>query len=228
MPLGLPQGASPIVTNANDAVANIIRRAILRGEILPGQRLREAELAAQLGVSRTPVREAMLLLHSEGLLDLAPSRGATVRIYELDELLLFYDLRQRLEGYAARRAATKITGIELRDLENSCTRMEALEVGDIVPHNEENIYFHSRVLEVVGNDRLSYIVKGLLEIPLPYKRAYWAEAENSNHSMRWHRRIVEALQDKDPDAAELAMRNHLEDAGKRTVKTFEASAGDPA
>ncbi|MGV1049066.1 MAG: GntR family transcriptional regulator [Solirubrobacterales bacterium] len=212
------------MTNANDAAANIIRRAIIRGELLPGERLKEAEIARELGISRTPVREAMLVLQAEGLLDLAPSRGATVRPYDLDELLLLYDLRQLLEGYAARYAATRITPEQLRELEESCERMESLDFGDIVAHNEENIFFHSHVLDIVGSDRLRHIVKSLLEIPLPYKRGYWSDEENKDRSIGYHRRIVAALRAGDPGGAEQAMRDHLEDSGRRTVEAFEAVA----
>lgn len=224
----LQTGGRPLVTNANDAAASIIRRAIIRGELLPGERLKEAEIARELGISRTPVREAMLVLQAEGLLDLAPSRGATVRPYDLDELLLLYDLRQLLEGYAARYAATRITPQQLRELEESCERMEALEFGDVVAHNEENIFFHSHVLDVVGSDRLRHIVRSLLEIPLPYKRGYWSGEENKEHSVRYHRRIVEALKAGDPEAAERAMRDHLEDSGRRTVDAYEAVAREEA
>lgn len=223
-PSRLQTGGQPLVTNANDAAANIIRRAVIRGELLPGERLKEAEIARELGISRTPVREAMLVLQAEGLLDLAPSRGATVRLYDLDELLLLYDLRQLLEGYAARYAATRITPAQLTELEESCERMEALEFGDVVAHNEENIFFHSHVLDVVGSDRLRHIVRSLLEIPLPYKRGYWSLEENKERSLRYHRRIVEALKAGDPGAAEQAMRDHLEDSGRRTVEAFEQAA----
>lgn len=220
MPQRLQTGGRPLVTNANDAAANIIRRAIIRGELLPGERLKEAEIARELGISRTPVREAMLVLQAEGLLDLAPSRGATVRPYDLDELRLLYDLRVLLEGYAARYAASQITPEQLTELEESCERMEALPYDEIVPQNEENIFFHSHVLDIVGSDRLRHIVRSLLEIPLPYKRGYWSHEENKEHSVQFHRRVVEALRSGDPDAAEKAMREHLEDSGKRTVDAW--------
>lgn len=216
----LETGGRPLVTNANDAAANIIRRAIIRGELLPDERLKEAEIARELGISRTPVREAMLVLQAEGLLDLAPSRGATVRPYDLDELRLLYDLRVLLEGYAARYAANRISPEQVAELEASCERMEALPYDEIVPQNEENIFFHSQVLDIVGSDRLRHIVRSLLEIPLPYKRGYWSRQENKEHSVRYHRRVVEALRSGDPQAAEQAMREHLEDSGKRTVDAY--------
>jgi DNA-binding GntR family transcriptional regulator len=213
----LQTGGRPLVTNANGAAASIIRTAIIRGELLPGERLKESDIAKQLGISRTPVREAMLVLAAEGLLDLAPSRGATVRPYDAEELHLQYDLRQLLEGYAASYAATRITPEQLRELELSCERMEALEIGDVVAHNEENIFFHAHVLDVVGSDRLRHIVRSLLEIPLPYKRGYWSDATNKKRSERAHRRIVKALKSRDPERAQAAMTDHLHDSGARTL-----------
>jgi DNA-binding GntR family transcriptional regulator len=220
MSLRLQTGGRPLVTNANDAAASIIRRAIIRGELLPGERLKEADIARELGISRTPVREAMLVLQAEGLLDLAPSRGATVRPYDLDGLRLLYDLRIPLEGYAARCAASRIMPAQLTELEESCERMEALPCDKIVPQNEENIFFHAHMLDIAGSDRLRDIVRSLLEIPLPYKRGYWSHPENKEHSVDFHRRVVEALRAGDPDAAETSMREHLEESGKRTIDAY--------
>lgn len=217
----LHTGGRPLVTNANDAAANIIRTAIIRGELLPGERLKESDIAKQLGISRTPVREAMLVLAAEGLLDLAPNRGARVRPYDADELHLQYDLRQLLEGYAASYAATRISPEQLRELELSCERMEALEIGDVVAHNEENIFFHAHVLDVVGSARLRHIVRSLLEIPLPYKRGYWSDPANKKRSEKAHRRVVKALRSRDPERAQAAMTDHLKDSGARTLAAID-------
>ena len=102
-------GAHPSLgRNASSGAADLIRQAIVEGRVLPGERLKEEELAQQLGISRTPVREALLILQTEGLVEASPNRGATVRSYELPDLEDMYELRALLEGNAALRAATRI------------------------------------------------------------------------------------------------------------------------
>jgi DNA-binding GntR family transcriptional regulator len=205
--------AAPLVTNANVAVGETIRRAIIRGDLAPGDRLREGDVAHDLGVSRTPVREAFLTLRAEGLLELMPSRGARVRGYELEELGVLYDLRKLLEGYAAGSAAARIEEAVLAELDASCDRLESLAVGDVAAHHEENIVFHSTILDAVGSDRLSHIVRTLLELPLPYKGDYWSSPANKRASETSHRRIVEALRARDASEARVAMTDHLAHAG---------------
>ena len=103
------QERAPLVRNASAAATELIREAIVDGRLPPGQRLKEEELARELGISRTPVREALLILQTEGLVDAAPNRGAVVRSHDADDLEDLYQLRALLEGYAARRAAANIS-----------------------------------------------------------------------------------------------------------------------
>src|ERR1700742_2986218 len=103
-------------------VADAIRDGILQGRLRPGDRLKEDMIAKELEVSRTPVREAIAMLQAEGLLDAQQHRGAQVRSYPPGELEEIYDLRGILEGYAARRAATRITARELSRLRASVER----------------------------------------------------------------------------------------------------------
>ena len=95
--------------NASVAATELIREAILDGRLEPGQRLKEEELARQLGISRTPVREALLMLQVEGQVVATPNRGAVVRVHTADDLDDLYHLRALLEGHAARRAGARIT-----------------------------------------------------------------------------------------------------------------------
>jgi DNA-binding GntR family transcriptional regulator len=224
--LSVPGAAPRLVTNANVAVGEIIRRAIIRGEVAPGDRLREADVARDLGVSRTPVREAFLTLRAEGLLEVLPSRGATVRGYDIDELQILYDLRQMLEGYAAGIAATQIDDDGLAGLDASCDRLEALQVGDVAGHHEENIVFHNSVLDAVGSDRLSHIVRTLLELPLPYKGDYWSSPANKRASERSHRSIVAALRARDDGAARTLMTEHLAHAGALIMESLRRARGE--
>src|SRR4029077_11389899 len=111
-----------LVRNASAAATELIREAILDGRLPPGHRLKEEELARELGISRTPVREALLVLQTEGLIDAAPNRGAVVRSHDSDDLEDLYQLRALLEGYVARRAAAHITQAAVEGLWASCER----------------------------------------------------------------------------------------------------------
>ncbi len=98
-----------LVRNASVAATELIREAIVDGRLEPGRRLKEEELARELGISRTPIREALLMLQAEGLVDATPNRGAMVRVHTPEDLDDLYQLRALLEGYAARRAAARIS-----------------------------------------------------------------------------------------------------------------------
>ena len=119
------EGRGRLVQNASVAATELIRQAILDGRLEPGSRLKEEELARELGISRTPVREALLMLQAEGLIETTPNRGAVVRTHDADDLIDLYQLRALLEGYAARQAATRISGDELDLLRESCDRFDA-------------------------------------------------------------------------------------------------------
>src|SRR5437868_9162498 len=132
-----------LVRNASAAATELIREAIVDGRLPPGQRLKEEELARELGISRTPVREALLILQAEGLVDAAPNRGAVVRSHDADDLEDLYQLRALLEGYAARRAATNIPEAAVTELWASCERFESLAEGDVQELVKENLLFHN-------------------------------------------------------------------------------------
>src|SRR6516162_7205711 len=127
----IAQEEAPLVRNASAAATELIREAILDGRLPPGQRLKEEELARELGISRTPVREALLILQAEGLVDAAPNRGAVVRSHAAADLEDLYQLRALLEGHATRRAAANITQAAVEGLWASCDRFESLIEGDV-------------------------------------------------------------------------------------------------
>src|SRR3954447_1524258 len=108
------------------SAAGVLREAIISGDLAPGQVLGEEQLGRQLGISRTPVREALVLLRSEGLVDTPPNRPAIVRNFDRDDLHEIYSIRAVLEGYAARLAAERLTDQDLATLERTCERYHEL------------------------------------------------------------------------------------------------------
>ena len=195
------------------AATELIRAAIIDGRLEPGRRLKEEELARELGISRTPVREALLVLQTEGLLESAPNRGATVRTYEAADLDDLYQLRALLEGFAARRAAARISAADLDRLRESCERFVALRAeDDVTDLVRENLSFHNVILEAAGSERLVQMVRKVIELPLVYRSYVWYSPEQKLISEHYHRQLTAALTAHDAERAELVMKEHILEA----------------
>ena len=195
------------------AATELIRAAIIDGRLEPGRRLKEEELARELGISRTPVREARLVLQTEGLLESAPNRGATVRTYEAADLDDLYQLRALLEGFAARRAAARISPADLDRLRESCERFVALRAeDDVTDLVRENLSFHNVILEAAGSERLVQMVRKVIELPLVYRSYVWYSPEQKLISEHYHRQLTAALTAHDAERAELVMKEHILEA----------------
>jgi DNA-binding GntR family transcriptional regulator len=202
----------PLVRNSSDVAAEVIRQAIIDGRLGPGARLKEEELARELGISRTPVREALFLLQTEGLVDTAPNRGATVRIHGAEGLEDLYQLRALLEGYAARRAAARVSEDVVARLWSSCDRFDARTDGDVRDLVKENHFFHNTILEAAGSVRVADMVRKVIELPLVYKSYIWYSPEQRRISGHYHRQITKALGARDAERAELVMKEHVFEA----------------
>jgi DNA-binding GntR family transcriptional regulator len=205
---------APLTRNASSAATELIRQAIIDGRLPPGRRLKEEELARELGISRTPVREALLMLHAEGLVDATPNRGAAVRSHSAEDLDDLYQLRALLEGYASRRAATRLADEAIRGLRESCARFDSLldthaEMSELV---QENLVFHQTILEAAGSARLAAMVRQVTELPLVYRSYIWYSPEQRRISAHYHLQITRALEARDAERAELVMKEHIFEA----------------
>ena len=192
-----------------------LRALILTGEYGPDERLIEEQLAERLGVSRTPVRQALTMLEAEGLVEITPNRGATVCSFSIEDVWDIYDLRAVLEGHAARRAAGRIERRELERLRELAREMEGLP-GQFDDHEEEiralvalNQEFHGTIVEASRNRRLERLINRTVEIPLMFKAFYWYTSHERTISNLYHRQILEALENGDADGAEIIMREHV-------------------
>jgi DNA-binding GntR family transcriptional regulator len=199
----------PLVRNASVVATELIRQAVLDGRLEPGTRLKEEELARELGISRTPVREALLVLQAEGLIVTVPNRGAVVRAHDAEDLHDLYQLRALLEGYAARTAATRIAGEVVEELWQSCDRFEAIDANDTRELVKENLLFHNAILEAAGSARLTSMVRRVIELPLVYKSYIWYSPDQKRTSGYFHRQITTALAARDAERAELIMKEHV-------------------
>jgi len=206
------QERAPLVRNASAAATELIRQAIIDGRLPPGHRLKEEELARELGISRTPVREALLILQTEGLLDAEPNRGAVVRSHDADDLEDLYQLRALLEGYAARRAAANISEAAVDGLWTSCERFESLIEGDVQELVKENLLFHNVILDAAKSRRVAELIRKVIELPLVYRSYIWYSVDQRRISAHYHRQITKALQSRDGERAELVMKEHVFEA----------------
>lgn len=195
-----------------------LRRALLNRAIRPGERLLEAKLAQQLGVSRTPVREALARLVMEGLADQIPgSRGVIVRDIgqELDDI---YGLRQVLEGYAARLAAARITVEELSAIEALCKHIGARIEGaaenetELQTHAELTNSFHLRIAAASRSPRLVHLISNYRDYFLSSDFLRLYDRGDMRKLQAQHETIIAALRARDGALAERLVREHFADA----------------
>lgn len=206
-----------------------LRRSVLSGRFQPGERLNEIEIAAALGVSRGPVREALQCLGSEGLISLVAHRGAFVSTFTAVRLGQLYQVRIALECMAARIAAVRgsaadIDGLRLT-LEETAGALNAF--GD-VPYPSD-LDFHRRIISISGNpELLSHTEKVHLQLTLARSRSGYQPERRARRAYQEHVRVLEALADGDPNAAERAMGEHLESSLHSATCLFQASDDAPS
>jgi DNA-binding GntR family transcriptional regulator len=217
-----PIFGKPILASerAGSLIAHEIRRAILEGRVVPGEVLGEEQLARELGTSRTPVREALIELRNEGLVETRTTRRAVVRAYDASELHDIYFLRAALEAHAARLAAERATPTTVRDLDASNERFHELTAreGDLV--NElvsENLVFHAVIATATRIPRLQKMIDQVMIIPKRY-RAYAAYVpEHRGIVERDHRAIADAIRSRASGTAGELMEQHVRWTGEIAV-----------
>ncbi|MGH2856842.1 MAG: GntR family transcriptional regulator, partial [Solirubrobacteraceae bacterium] len=176
----------------------------------------------------TPVREAIAMLQAEGLLEGQQHRGAQVRSYTAGELEEIYDLRSILEGYGARRAATRITDRELARIRTSIERMEKLKHKDVEQLVQQNGIFHETILQAADSQRLVTMVAQTRALPLIYQSYAWYTPAQLSLSLEYHRRVLSALERHDAEQAEYDMRHHLFNARDALTSGYAAEKTEPA
>jgi DNA-binding GntR family transcriptional regulator len=189
-----------------------LRTEVVSGLLRPNERLIEADLSVRLGVSRTPVRDALMRLAADGLVD-AGRRGWAVHEHTRDELVAIYETRAALEGYAAHLAALRATAQDLSAIEEAL-RLE--ERDDDIARSEavasRNSEFHSVVFRTSRSPRLTKLIETNAEFYFNYRIASLYTSEELRRAFAGHYRLLEALRQRDPARAEAAVREHLREA----------------
>jgi DNA-binding GntR family transcriptional regulator len=208
----------PKTPNLTEMTYLSIKKSVLTGSLEPSFRLTEELLANQLGISKSPVREALNRLEAEGLIRIEPRRGASVRNFTAKEIADLYDLRVVLELHSI--ATANITPEVLACLTDSIERTEKILLrGDRLAHIEEDLRFHRSLSEATGNGELCRVFENVQQKTLLCRyKSYELSATTSPVA---HKRIYQALLHKDIPAAQLAMQEHITYVRDRLLRDFE-------
>lgn len=195
-------------TSMSQEISGIIRQAIIDGTLLPGQRIVESQLANNLGVSLTPVREAVRQLVGEGILTVVPNRGPSVRILTDDDAFELYSLRAMLEGLAIRLAVTRPID-ERAGVRDAFDEMVAVvddeSVESLLTYSTR---IHEGIIALSRHERLISMYRSLL-LQIAVLNRIAGQHSTKQHEVEWHRPLVEMTLGDDPDRAEAVMRQHI-------------------
>jgi phosphonate utilization transcriptional regulator len=198
-----------------------LERMILAGELAPGERLVEMGLAARLGVSRGPLREAFRMLEEAGLVRTEKNRGVFVRAIPIDEAAEIFDLRAAMEELVGRRLAETVTPAQLKEVRALLDTLErAAKAGDAGGYHRLNLQFHERLVEMAGNRKLAAIYRKLIKELNLFRRLNLEGPDSARllpASAGEHRSIVRAIAAGDAEAAGRAMFEHVMESKARAV-----------
>ncbi|MFY3549060.1 GntR family transcriptional regulator [Achromobacter insolitus] len=201
------------MSSARDYVYAELRRRLMAGSFMPGERLREEHIAAELSVSRTPVRSAIERLVTDGLVKHEGRRGAVVLGWQDRDIDEAFELRMLLEPYSAKAAAERASPEQILELEriNQCM-LDAInaDAPDSVAQVQHfNNQFHHALLEAAQSARVRSMVENLLDMPIIIGSFYFYTKDDMLRSVEHHRQIIAALRARDAECAQIAMRFHL-------------------
>lgn len=196
-----------------EQVVQQIRDGIVKGRFALGQRLITRELTTELGYSRGTVREALSHLASEGLVELVPNRGATVRRLSRTEIKDLFQIRELLEGLAARLAAAAVANNLHKATMQSVRDRVTVDTASLRDFHDQNMLIHETILRIGGNEQLEKLM-ARMHIPFIMAQVRLSMGqEQIERSQREHIEILQAVLDGNPDAADAAMRRHLHNTG---------------
>ncbi len=188
-----------------------VKQIILEHQVPPGGKLNEIELAAALGISRTPVREALNRLGKEGFVEIFPQRGAFVIQYSAKDIYELFLIRENLEGLAAGLAAERVTDRDLTRLE-SCIRgfKEPYQKRDVQRYARQDFKFHQTIVLVSDARRLINLISTLLDQIRIFRLTPIGLSNQMKSALSEHQMLLEALRRRDPEEADRRMRQHIQ------------------
>lgn len=202
-----------------DVVFNTLRQAILTGELKPGERLMEIHLANRLGVSRTPIREAIRKLELEGLVTMIPRRGAEVAQITEKSMNDVLEVRRALDALCVELACDRIEARALESLKEACDNFEqAVRTRDIKKIAREDVALHDIIVQATDNHRLIQLVYNLSEQMYRYRFEYIKDVSQHDRLVEEHRIIYNAIVSKDKETASRAAKMHIDNQEKAIMR----------
>jgi DNA-binding GntR family transcriptional regulator len=212
-----------------DVAFNTLRQAILTGELKPGERLMEIRLADKLGVSRTPVREAIHKLALEGLVTMVPRHGAEVAQITEKSMNDVLEVRRALDALCAELACDRITEDELTALKLACDHFEqCVAVKDTRKIAQADVALHDIIAQATGNQRLIQLIHNLSEQMYRYRFEYIKDSSQHEGLVNEHRIIYQSIVGKDKETAAAAARTHIDNQKKAIIRKIRLDQGCPS
>lgn len=205
-----------------DLVFEALRDAIIKGALKPGERLMEVQLAEELGVSRTPVREAIRKLELEDLVVMIPRKGAYVSGISLKGIADVFEVRAAVEALAAGLAAERITAEELEELERILVKKaEIIEANNLERLVEIDTLFHECLYQASRNGKLIQIINNLSEQIHRFRSTSLASPGRMKEALEEHRKIVEAISERNITLAQALAQEHIENAENSILEAVQ-------
>ncbi len=190
----------------------ILKNMIISRKLLPGDKIPQEKLAHDLGISRTPLVSALKYLEKEKLVEAIPRRGFYVRLFTKEEMISIFELREVLEGLAARRAARNISDVQINKLRKFFEPFKRLaDITDISAYAKEDRRFHNFITEIGAKEFLKSILENYNIISYSYQLiSSEGLVRTPNETIPEHLAMIDAISNKDEDMAEDIMRQHLQ------------------
>ena len=212
--------SSSSLMNSTDSAYTYIKNRILEGIYKPSEKLVETQLAKEIGVSRNTLKNALLILEKENLIEIEKNKGAKIKSFSLEEIKNFLEIREALEGIIAKTAAANISNENIGKLESILNQMKCLlEQDKFDDYSQMNKVFHQVIYDCSKNQQA---VEMVLVIKAQLTRYHFRTIlipGRTKSSLEEHTEIVEALKARDPERADAALRNHIAHV-RKTVESY--------
>ncbi len=212
----------PMAMRTSEGVAQVLRKAILGGVLAPGSPLRERELAKELGVSRTPVREALFTLQGEGLVDLEPGRFARVRRVTYGDIAQIFSVRRVLEAHAAASAALAQNRQGLDRVADALAAQQRLGTdGTSLEQAQADLAFHEAIAAAAGSQLLLTLVRQVLAVTVTYRSRYKYSSATLKRALKEHTAVLDAIASGKSERAEKLMMSHIEKSSSMALERLK-------
>ena len=208
-----------------DVIFDTIREAIIAGELKPGERLMEVQLAEKMGVSRTPVREAIRKLELEGLVDMIPRKGAHVAELSVKDIMDVLEVRASLDGLATSLSAIRITDDEIKELKHIYTQFaHYVEKENLQGSIKKDVEFHDIIYRSSRNDKLIQISNNLREQVHRFRVIYLKGYSSPKAIIKEHEDIIEAIAGRNPELAQKYAQEHIKKQEEAITKAVRRNS----